>query len=228
MNILLAAATPFEIAPTLDWLETHARKSEDAFELGEHVVQICITGVGMPLTAWRMGQWLCARPVDFAIQAGVAGVFHDKWPLTTVVEVTTERFGDLGAEEADGSFTSVHDMGLIDPDAPPFRGGVLHNDRSSGFAFLPKAHGLTVNTVTGTEASIHRVRRLYPDADVENMEGAAFFLACLSANVPFVSIRSLSNRVEPRNRAGWQLHEAIDALNGVLTELVQTFAEARD
>ncbi len=228
MNILLAAATPFEIAPTLEWLESNAEESEGTFRLGNHVVQICITGVGMPLTAWRLGQWLSTRPTDFAIQAGVAGTFHDKWPLTTVVEVTSERFGDLGAEEADGTFASVHEMGLIDPDAPPFRGGVLCNDGSAGFAFLPKAHGLTVNTVTGTEASIQRLRRTFPDADIENMEGAAFFLACLSANVPFLSIRALSNRVEPRNRDAWRLAEAIDALNGVLTELVQTFAEAKE
>ena len=37
------------------------------------------------------------------------------------------------------------------------------------------------------------------------MEGAAFMYACLIAGVPFAQVRAVSNRVERRNRAAWDL-----------------------
>lgn len=225
MHILLAAATHFEIVPCLEWLQSSFKETAQGFEIGAHRLQIAITGVGMPLTAYRLGSLLAVRRFDFAIQAGVAGVFHDKWPLGTVVEVVSERFGDLGAEMRDGAWSSVHEMRLIDPDAPPFRGGVLYNTRSTPFHFLPKANGLTVNTVSGTHQSIRRLRTSFPDADIENMEGAAFFYACLSTHLPFVSIRALSNYVAPRDKSTWRLDEAIDTLNEVAIQLIQTLAE---
>ena len=54
------------------------------------------------------------------------------------------------------------------------------------------------------------------------MEGAAFFLACLLSEVPFLEIRSISNFVEPRNREAWDLPLAIDNLNVALIELIKT------
>jgi len=55
---------------------------------------------------------------------------------------------------------------------------------------------------------------------VESMEGAAFFYACLMAEVPFLEIRSISNFVEPRNRDAWDLPLAIGNLNQVLAEIL--------
>ncbi len=226
MHILLVAATPFEIAPCQEWLQSHFKETTQGFETGAHRVQIGITGVGMPLTAFHMGSLLARQRFDFAVQAGVAGAFHDKWPLGTVVEVVSERFGDLGAEMRDGSWCTVHEMGLIDPDGPPFRRGVLYNEQSSSFQFLPKANGLTVNKVSGAAQSIQQLREIFPDADVESMEGAAFFYACLSTGLPFLSLRALSNRVAPRDKSSWKLDQAIDALNEVLVQIIQTLAEA--
>ncbi len=227
MHILIASATPFEVTPLLQWLDAHyASKVTNSYSLGNHHLQICITGVGMPLTALNLGHLFALHRPDIAIQAGVAGAFHDKWPLANVVEVVSERLGDLGATQADGSFITAHEMGLIEPNAPPFRDGVLYNDQSYGFSFLPKAHGLSVNNVTGTESALRQLRHKFPDVDVENMEGAAFFLACLIHQVPFISIRSLSNRVEARQRANWKLAEAINSLNEVLIQMIQVLIDA--
>jgi futalosine hydrolase len=52
------------------------------------------------------------------------------------------------------------------------------------------------------------------------MEGAAFFYACLAAKVPFVEIRSISNRMEPRNRDAWDLPLAVRNLNEVLVGIL--------
>jgi futalosine hydrolase len=75
--------------------------------------------------------------------------------------------------------------------------------------------------VHGAEASIQKIRDKYPEIQVESMEGAAFFYACLAAGVPFAEIRSISNRVEPRNRDAWDLPLAIRNLNGVLVGMLE-------
>ena len=78
-------------------------------------------------------------------------------------------------------------------------------------AALPEAHGITVNTAHGDDASIARLRaRLTPD--VESMEGAAFMYACLVSGTPFVQVRAVSNMVERRNRAAWKLADAVRSL----------------
>lgn len=59
MHILLISATPFEIAPTLAWLEANFhQKSEGFFEKGNLVVQTLITGVGSTATAFQLGRCL--------------------------------------------------------------------------------------------------------------------------------------------------------------------------
>ncbi|RMG79167.1 MAG: futalosine hydrolase [Bacteroidetes bacterium] len=224
MKVLLVAATPFEMAPTDHFLTEHFDKNKAGiFQKNELEVESLITGVGMPLTGFALGRAFAREQYDLAINAGVAGAIRPDLEIGSVVHVVSERWGDLGVEEADGSFTDIHEMGLISPDEPPFSEGVLHNASVEGFDFLPKVRGLTVNKVHGSAASIEAMRRKY-EVDVETMEGAAFFLACLLSETPFLEIRSISNRVEPRNREGWNLPLAIDRLNETLMGILNLLA----
>jgi len=225
MNILIVAATPFEVAPLLEWLEKeHAQTGPSRYRCNQSEVSVLITGVGMPLTAYALGKVLPGGKFDLAINAGIAGAFRRALAIGDVVQVISERFGDLGAEEADGHFMDVHDMGLIGPGQYPFQGGRLLNDAAGAFDFLPKAHGLSVNRVHGSAQSIEQAKASF-DADVESMEGAAFFYACLMEQVPFLEIRSISNYVEPRNRENWNIPLAIDQLNAVLMEVVEVLCQ---
>lgn len=220
MNLLFVSATPFEIAPLRKYLTENFWAHHDAhFQKNELDVKLLITGVGMAQTAFALGQIFAHQRFDLAVNVGVAGAFDRAIKMGEVVNVTSERFADLGVEEADGKFTNVHELGLTDADQPPFQSGQLLNPDAVQFDFLPKCKGLTVNKVHGTQASIDAIREKY-EADVESMEGAAFFLACLSAKVRFLEIRSISNYVEPRNRDTWDLPKAIENLNKVLVELV--------
>lgn len=176
----------------------------------------------MTLTAFNLGGLFARQRFDLAVNAGIAGAFKDRnLGIGDVVNVTSERFADLGVEEADGRFTDVHDLGLVDANAAPFTDGELLNPSAEGFDFLPKCKGLTVNKVHGFQPHIDSIISKYP-ADVESMEGAAFFLACLLAGQPFLQIRSISNFVETRNRSAWDLPRAIKNLNEVLVEMVET------
>lgn len=224
MNILFAAATPFEIQPLLDYLKKKfVTSGHFTYQKGELEVSVLVTGVGLPMMAYGMGKVLANKEVHLAVNAGIAGAINRELNIGEVVQVSSERFADLGVQEADGSFTDVHELGLIEASAAPFTNGKLLNAAAGQFHFLPIAHGISVNKVHGYPPDIDAIRAKYPDAEVESMEGAAFFYACLQEGIPFLEIRSISNYVEARNRENWNIPLAIEKLNIVLIELINSF-----
>lgn len=224
MQVLLVAATPFEIAPTISWLEnTFGTDGNGRFINGALDVQVGISGVGMLNTCWKMAGFLALKRPDFAINAGVAGAIDRSLQLGDVRLVATERLADLGVEDAEGQFTDLFELGFEDRDRAPFSGGKMINPGKA--AYLPAVNGITVNKAHGSEASIAALREKYPDAQLESMEGAAFFYACLKTGVPFAEIRSISNYVEPRNRETWDLPLAISNLNEVIRQVLTAMTE---
>ncbi|MCF8247645.1 MAG: futalosine hydrolase [Saprospiraceae bacterium] len=226
MKILVVSATPFEIEPFRQHLQANFwPHSHSHFQKENLEVYLLVAGVGMTLTAFNLGSLFAKQRFDLSINAGIAGAFKGRsLEIGEVVNVTSERFADLGVEEADGRFTDLHELGLVDSNAAPFTEGELLNPSAGSFDFLKKCKGLTVNKVHGFQPSIEALQRKY-DADVESMEGAAFFMACLLSGVPFLQIRSISNFVETRNREAWDLPKAIVNLNGVLIEMVGSMSQ---
>lgn len=223
MKILLVAATTFEIAPLLDVLRSEGWEREPLhFQKEDLSIEVLITGVGLPLAAFALGHRLATRQYNLLIQAGVAGAIDRNLQLGDVVEVISDCFADLGVEEADGSFTPVTAMGLIDGNTFPFKEGRLWNAPDDSRAFLPQVHGISVNTVHGTTESIAKMQAAFPFAQVESMEGAAFFYTSLQYARPALQIRAISNYVEKRDRENWKLKEAITHLNEVLQEMLET------
>ena len=223
MNITLVSATPFEVAPTIQWLESLSPPgSNNEFTLGDHRISVLVTGVGPVATTWKLAGYLSRNKPDLLINAGIAGAYDRSLALGEVVLVGEEQLADTGAEESDGRLISLFDMNLLDPDEFPYRGGRLVNPDTENAHFLRQVRGLTVSRATGTEASISALTSKYPDAQTEGMDGAAVFYCCLLSGVRFLEIRSVSNYVEPRNRAGWNIPLAVSSLNEVLKELLQT------
>ena len=224
MTILITAATPFEIEPLKKWLDQNFHLKRNTYLKEKLQIQLLITGVGSTLTAFHLGTYLAHQKPQLAINAGVAGAFSQDLKIGDVVIVIADRFADLGVEEADGSFTDVHQMGLLPSDTPPFQNGILYNLSGLENDFLPKVNAITVNKVHGTAASIKQIECRY-SPEIESMEGAAFFYACLQNEVQFLQIRSISNYVEPRNKDNWNLPLSIQNLNKVLIELIETLLE---
>lgn len=223
MKILLVSATSFEIAPFQQYLSEHFASTQvGRYWKGELEIIVLITGIGLSQTSFALGKLFALEKFDLAIQAGVAGAFDENLTLGTVVHVVSERFGDVGVEEADGRFTDMHELDLIPSQQAPFSDGLLMNQSASKFGFLPKVKGLSVNKVHGFEPSISSIQAKY-EVDVESMEGAAFFYACLMEKIPFIEIRAISNRVEARSRANWKMGLAIEELNKVLIEILEIF-----
>jgi len=137
------------------------------------------------------------------------------------VHVTSDAMSELGVEDGP-AFLSLQEIGLLPSDEFPWTGGRIVNAEPPplpGLAGLPSVSGITVNTVHGDDASVAAVTARYAP-DVESMEGAAFMYACLVAGVPFAQVRTVSNRVERRNRDAWDLKGAVDELGRVALTLL--------
>jgi futalosine hydrolase len=167
----------------------------------------------MVATAAWTSRALAQHGYDLALNFGLCGSFTDSLPPGSVVHVVSDRLTELGAED-DESFLTIHDLKLLGENDFPFEMGAIVNDApppNPAVARLPRANGITVNTVHGNVRSIAAVvGRFRPD--VESMEGAAFMYACRVAGVPFAQVRAVSNVVEKRNRDAWRITDAIHNL----------------
>lgn len=221
MKILLVAATDFEVIPLLKELPKLFKEVKPGlYQNQRDEIRVLITGVGMMHTAFALGNLLTTYQPDFVINMGIAGAFDRNLKIGEVVNVVADFPADLGVEQADGSFHDVFEMGLIEQNQAPYINGRLYNTAISGFDFLPPVHAITVNKVHGNEESIQKIQKKYK-ADVETMEGAAFFYACLQMQLPFIQIRSISNYVESRNKENWNIPLAIENLNRVVADVLE-------
>ncbi len=205
MNLLIVAATEFEIEPFL-------KEKNNA--------EILITGVGIPATVFYLTKKLSEKKYDLVIQVGIAGTFNDNYDLTKVVYVTEDTFADLGIEE-NGNFKTLFDMGFSHMNDFPFTEGWLIN-KSSFFekSNLPPAKGITVNKI-GDNYFQNKMMKGKFLPDIESMEGAAFHYVCILQKINFLQIRSISNRVGERNKLKWKLKESIENLNKELFKIIE-------
>jgi futalosine hydrolase len=213
MKILVTAATTLEIHPFMDHLASQRYQNC-------HVTTL-IGGIGMMHTAYQLGREFAISRPDIAIQAGIAGCFDHSWELGKVVIIHKEQLGDLGVED-DQSYKDVFDIQLWQPDQPPFINKQLINtfEGLPHIPALPRADGITINTVTGSERSRQRILDKYAP-EVESMEGAAFHYACLLEKIPFFQLRSISNHVEVRDKSKWNIPLAIKTLNDTLIKYIE-------
>lgn len=183
-------------------------------------VEVIVGGVGPAAAAATTSAALATRPYDLVISAGIGGGFAPL-PVGSVAVSSAIVFADLGAETADG-FVPVSELGfgVVRHEVPP-RLAVELADRTGGHLGTV----LTVATVTGTAATADALVARYPDAVAEGMEGAGVAAAAAHHGVACAEIRAISNLVGPRDRAGWQVAEALAALGRVVAELVSV-AEA--
>jgi futalosine hydrolase len=192
---LIVAATAAEIGPFIQSLEGKEQKPD-----------ILITGVGMVATAFALGKTLHNKSYDFAINVGIGGSFSRDIGLGDIVFIEKDLFYELGAED-DLQFLSIDELGFGKAAfraIPGFPADLIGRFRS--------VSGLTVNRVHGNDKSI-KLALERQQAEVESMEGAAFYYACEQIMLPCIQIRSISNYVERRNRENWQIGLAVKNLN---------------
>jgi len=182
--------------------------------------EIIVTGVGGAAMSWALQKRFSSGPLPaLVIGAGIAGSYVPAITPGDVVITRSDCFADMGVDD-NGDFRSLFGASLADPDSPPFRGGRIH---CSGrwFDLLSERFravtGATVNMSSGSQAVIDRIRKAW-DPEIETMEGAWLAYACAVTSIPWVSLRAVSNMVEPRNTKNWDIPLALRRLQ---EEMVQ-------
>jgi futalosine hydrolase len=224
VKILIITATEKEVSLLFQKFPKLEKKSsrQYSFTLGNLFVDVLITGVGIPSTIFHLCQHLSSSNYELIINTGIAGSFNDQIAIGSVVQVKTEAFADLGINN-NGEFQTVFEAGLIDQNMSPFVCGELINDQFYSYLEslkqLKEVKGITVNTASGHEASINCLKSKF-NPDIETMEGAGVFYVASQLSIPFIEIRGISNRVEPRNTKNWNLPLAIIKVNEKLLEIL--------
>lgn len=195
MRPLIVCATREEIKESIPFLE-------------QNNIPYLITGVGMVATTFALTKYLSTNTIDYIINIGIAGTLDKNIVLGHVVEVYKDIFTELGAED-DVNFIKIEDLGFGNAEYNKVASNSLKTN-------LPQHVGMTVNTIHGTEASITRVKSLFPNATIESMEGAAIFYAAAQFNIPSIQVRAVSNYVEKRDKSTWKILLAIKNVNNWL------------
>jgi len=216
-NILIVAATKFEIKPLLNKIGLSDTYIQTGYmydgEYNNTRIDILITGVGMVNTAYTMARYINSN-YDYCINAGVAGSFNYDIEIGEVVNVVKDELCEMGAEN-DNDFIKWEDMALGGKSVFSYEDiTTLANVNA-----LKKVKGITVNTVHGNTSSIMKVKQLF-SPDVESMEGAAFFRSCERSIDYAVQIRAISNYVEKRDKNKWNMPLAINNLNETLIKII--------
>ncbi|MEO6702127.1 MAG: futalosine hydrolase [Jatrophihabitantaceae bacterium] len=185
-------------------------------QTGAGLVDVGGGGVGAVSAALSTAALLAGASYDLVISAGIGGGFAGvELGATVLADLVVQA--DLGAETADGGFSSLTELGMgpveLEPD-PALTGRLA--DRTGARV----GSVLTVATVTGTAERAQRLQASYPNALAEAMEGAGVALAAARAGVPFAEVRTISNRVGPRDRSSWQLPAALAALSATFELLL--------
>jgi futalosine hydrolase len=221
MKLLLTAATEAELGPVLAHLQaTWQSVGPGHFSRGPKELQLCIAGVGMLATCYGLMKTLRINTYDFALQVGVGGSYDRDIALGDVLFISSDQYGDLGAQDH-YNYLDIFELGLLSSDEPPFSDGKLLTPIQPVHEKikLPNANALTVNTVSGNDFTA-KARQEKFNCQVESMEGAAFHYVCLQENIPFAQVRAISNYVEARNKSKWMMKDAIINLNKWLIDFI--------
>jgi len=218
MNLLLTAATAAEIQPVIDHLEKNELIPHS------HEVEVLITGVGAVATTWSLARTIINRRPDLIIQAGIAGCFREYEPGKTLA-IEEDSFGDLGVWE-NNRFNTIFDLKLADDSEPPYTNGTLANPNKKllQLSGIEQVKAITVNEITTDTKRIDWYQQNVSPV-VESMEGAAFHYVCLQEKIPFIQLRSVSNLIGERDKAKWNLKQAITQLNEKLFLLLNELSK---
>jgi futalosine hydrolase len=217
MNCLLAAATANEISVFLD----HYRHSNKT-SFVDISVDVLITGIGLTAATHNLTRQIGLKRPDLVIQAGVAGSFDKKIPLGSLLAVRQDTIADESVVES-GKLRTLFDMQLIKRNQAPYKNGWLVNPDKGIFKRnkYKAVKAVSVNQITTANQMIRMYENTFQPA-IESMEGAALHYVCLSENIPFLQLRSISNYIGERNKSKWKMKEAVGNLNKELIRLLES------
>ncbi|HAN17635.1 MAG: futalosine hydrolase [Bacteroidetes bacterium GWC2_33_15] len=224
MKILIVSATEKEILPFIHKLGINKKPDNKLYkgQFNNIFIDILITGIGSIFTTYSLTKHLVEFSYDYVINAGIAGSFNFEINIGDVILVQKDQFADLGIEDKQ-SFYTLFEKGFIAESEFPFKDSSLYNSSVFDFGFKTVS-AITVNTTHGNSEKARLLKGKF-NAEIETMEGAAFFYVCLMQKVKFIQLRSISNYVTERDQAQWNIPLAVNNLNDKLFDLLIVLRE---
>jgi adenosylhomocysteine nucleosidase/futalosine hydrolase len=171
--------------------------------------EVAFCGVGLTAAAHATTKLIHERRPDVLIMAGIAGVYPgSRFQIGDTVLVASEREADLGFFTHAG----FRHLSKLELDMDFEVNTVLHCPHLPADPPLPLAHSNSMNAALAPFVETEGV-------DVENMEGAAFFHACLQAGQTFFEVRSISNEVKLEHE-DWDFETSIRNLTQGVNTLI--------
>ena len=161
-----------------------------------------VTGVGVLAAAFSLGKAFQKQEYKKAIQIGIAGAYTSSdLQLGDIVEVRSDCLVEFLPWEPNTFFAS----------------GMFPTQNNSGT--LKAVKGATVlGCSSSTTKEIEAARG--DVAQIETMEGAAFFAACKEYKVEGVQIRAISNFATKYEKPEWKTEEALAKLREFLLPIL--------
>ncbi|CAM3288949.1 futalosine hydrolase [Deinococcus saxicola] len=190
--------------------------------------RVIVSGVGVVAAALATARALAEQNAGLVISAGIGGAYPSSGLLPGDLALSSEIIqADLGAWDGN-QFLDFDDLGLsILPDSP-------HTGRFAVWAAAPEVARrtgarlgslLTLSSVTGSSETAAFLEQRFPGALTEGMEGAGIAHAALLAGVPVLEVRGVSNAVGPRDRASWQIPQALAATRRGVAAALEVWEE---
>ena len=228
-NLLLVSATKIEsdaIQSALGNAKTaqHAGKTVIVGTLCGWQCTLIHTGIGTVNAAHALTCQLERQTPALVIQFGIGGAYvPTNLPIRSVALATEEVYGDVGVVTPEG-WKPADEIGipLVHDDPPHFNRFPLDSQLVSTATEICGARCgvfVTVSQCSGIQAvgdSLHaRFNGL-----CENMEGAAAAHICRLYGIPFLEVRGISNLVEDRQPARWDIPGAAAAAQSALIRII--------
>lgn len=179
-------------------------------------VRVVVAGIGRTNAACATTEAILEARPRTVISAGVAGALPGSAvEVGDVVIADSCVYAEEGLLTAEG-FRDIRAIGFplgdFEGNRVPVDAGLLATWREAG-QVGPIA---TVATCSGTDALADEIARR-TGAIAEAMEGAAVVHAARRLGVPAIEVRAISNRTGERDRQGWDLDRALNALGAVFS-----------
>lgn len=238
--VLVIAAVPQEIAILEHALEYPSRSRLSLFPTVDGIVGsmpavICLSGVGKINAAGATAVMIERYQPQLVISTGCAGAYPGSGlSIGDLAVAGAETLGDEGVITSQG-WLDLQGMKL-----PCLVQGEqrFYNELPFSVQAVEKAMTLantcgislmrgrfiTVSTCSGTDRQGEELARRF-NAICENMEGAAVAQTCLRYGVDCLEIRGISNLVEERNMAAWDIAGAVEAAQHFVLRYLKAMQE---
>ncbi|NPA15217.1 MAG: futalosine hydrolase [Deferribacteres bacterium] len=208
MRTLLLSPTLKEAERLIKALKLKEQKSTPFLLFESHRTVLAITGVGKVNAAVVSYHILSKGRWKEIILFGIGGSYSRlEADIGEVIAATCEIYGDEGVchEKGFEPLGYVKDRMEMKPPPTPLKMGDF----------------ITLSCIPGSIKLAERIKKRFPSALCENMEGAAVAHVASIFNTKITEIRAISNIAGERDKKRWEIEKAVENLTRKLVEILE-------